>query len=318
MYWTKQGTVLDCDVSWTSWVNEDLNRPDEKACRDPMVYKMDNGYWIMYLHTWLFGGHNTGEVVAYAISSDLENWGELEGHIPDTLGYGGSSVESPFLFKVGNDYYLDFKSGNHYLKANDVITQNTSTELVGYSGFEVPHEFLEVYNGDFNKNFLVRSSVDMTSCYRPILFDIIGIDNYMSYYPGSASCSSCNPQPHLIERIGVCDYDQDCNSGLGCANYSSFGLTDTFLENICCENANPSSPGDACCENRYNESSSVPLNLVLSGFQECWEICNGLDSVPNIDNFLLLINDIGYCDVNGFCNCSSWECDLTSEECTFS
>ena len=319
--WEKQGRVLDCDVDWTRWNVETETSQGRRACRDSMVYEREDGTWIMYLFTQLNQADNKN-AVAYATSDDLLTW-TLETYIEETRG-GRWHAESPFLFKYGEGYYLSFfddPDEEYILRSSEVITNTSVNELVDH--MEVPAEYLWLNHEDMGDFFIMGAIPSFSTPGRPIKFYGISSSDEINLYKDSSSayCFGCSPEPNLVGRMGVCGFDQDCGSDLGCADYSSFldhlgnPLNETvFVDNLCCENSEPASPNEACCVNAY--AGEYDWASISKGAGECWEICGG-EKYYEIAGVYpdLIMSGEGYCDSSSYCRCESWTCDWNRTTC---
>ena len=319
--WEKQGMVLDCDVDWTGWNVETEASQGRKACRDPMVHKKEDGTWIMYLFTQLNQADNKNAVV-YATSDDLLTW-NLETYIEATRG-NLYHAESPFLFKYGAGYYLsffDYPDEEHILRSSEPITDTSVNELVDH--IEVPAEYLWLNNEELGDFLIMGAIPNFQTAGRPIRFYNINSMDGINLYKDSSSayCFGCSPEPNLVERMGICDFDQDCGSDLGCADYSGFmnylgnPLDETvFVNNLCCEISEPISPNEACCANAY--AGEYDWASIAQGASECWEICGGETHYETEGVYPdLIMSGEGYCDSSSHCRCESWVCDWNRITC---
>ncbi len=88
-----------------AWSNEDNNNLKNK---DPMVFRDNiNDQWIMYVTMMKDDKH---WVVGYTVSKDLLNWSEYEICFDENTESPG--VESPFVVKRGDYYYLTLSARN--------------------------------------------------------------------------------------------------------------------------------------------------------------------------------------------------------------
>jgi sucrose-6-phosphate hydrolase SacC (GH32 family) len=97
---------------WENW-DDSINHPQYTLkFRDPMVLKIEDNKWIMYATALrhLDGNNSYGGVAKY-ISNDLRTW-KFSGYalemIDDAKSPEWSNVESPFVAKYGDYYYLSF------------------------------------------------------------------------------------------------------------------------------------------------------------------------------------------------------------------
>ncbi len=311
--WEKQGFILDCDVSWNLWGDDAETSQGKRACRDPMVYKKEDGNWIMYLST-LVDDSSDKNVVAYATSNNLDRGWVLQEPIQATRGYGQFSAESPFLFNYEGKYYFAFTNNNaESIIADDVVTESTPVNYVSSLGS--PTEYILIENEGFGEDYLVRAWINLSITSRPIYFEILkDVAGYNLEESGPGCCASCDPQPNLGGWKEICEYNQDCQIPLGCNDYSEFldyqsnPLSQTFQDTICCDTGgDPSDPSDACCENTYLNPNLANLS---TGQIECWEICGSYLQYPLAEGIYPDITYSGgaYCDSGSHCNCVNWEC----------
>ncbi|MBT3690698.1 family 43 glycosylhydrolase [Candidatus Woesearchaeota archaeon] len=314
--WEKQGFILDCDVEWNMWQNDESTSAGKRACRDSMVYKKPDGTWIMYLSTQVDDTVDK-ETIAYATSNDLTAGWSLQQPIEATRGYGSWGSESPFLFEYNDKYYLVF-TGDTF-SAAEIITETTSITSVNSLAGGSPTEYLEVVNNELlDGNYFLMSKLIYGDQIRTISFDTITVlynDNLG--WNDNEYCAVCTPQPNLFELLGICDYDQDCLVELGCADYSGFldheGLpldSTPYKDNLCCDIGDPLVPEDACCETPYDESEE--WTSIWRGAWNCWEICGGTTYWTSEGEDLI---GAGYCDSTGHCDCSGWICAGGPPEC---
>jgi hypothetical protein len=73
-----------------------------QGTRDPCILRLDDQEYLLYATA----GHENFSSVALASSRDLLHWKQEEPALPTNIAVPWGALESPFVHKQGNDYYL--------------------------------------------------------------------------------------------------------------------------------------------------------------------------------------------------------------------
>jgi len=99
-----------------------------KGTRDPCVLRLGDGTYLLYAAA----GHEGKSAVALASSRDLVHWTEEPPALLSDLAIGWGALESPFVHRRGDDYYL-FVNHSHRQYQETLVFQSKKPRKFDWS-----------------------------------------------------------------------------------------------------------------------------------------------------------------------------------------